>query len=68
MKLNAPNPMDRALNYLKTFELRRSLAWAVRLKNRYTAADATANEALEHAICPRRYFNFVDCRKDQPDD
>ncbi|MGD0744625.1 MAG: hypothetical protein ABSA45_05675 [Verrucomicrobiota bacterium] len=51
MKLKAPNPMDRALEYLKTFEFRRSIAWAVRLMNRYTAAEATANEALASAIC-----------------
>jgi hypothetical protein len=38
--------------YLKTFEFRQSLAWAVRLMNRYTAAEATANEALGRAICP----------------
>jgi hypothetical protein len=43
--------MDRALEYLKTFEFRRSIAWAVRLMNRYTAAEATANEALASAIC-----------------
>ena len=38
--------------YLKTFELLRSLPWAVRLMNRYTAAEMTANEALGRAICP----------------
>jgi len=39
--------------YLKTFELLRSLPWAVRLMNRYTAAEMTANAALGRAICPR---------------
>jgi hypothetical protein len=38
--------------YLKTFELLRSLPWAVRLMNRYTAAEMTANAALGRAICP----------------
>ena len=38
--------------YLKTFEFRRSLAWAIRLMNRYTAAEATANEASNGAVCP----------------
>ena len=39
--------------YLKTFEFQLSLAWAVRLMKRYTAAEVTANEALGRAICPR---------------
>ena len=43
--------------YLKTFEFRRNLAWAVRLMNRYTAAEVTANEALGRAICPRTNFS-----------
>lgn len=38
--------------YLKTFEFRQSLAWAVRLMNRYTAAEVTANAALRRGICP----------------
>ena len=38
--------------YLKTFEFQQSLAWAIRLLNRYTAAETTANEALGRAICP----------------
>ena len=41
-----------ASGYMKTFEFRRSLAWAVRLMNRYTAAKVTANAALKRAICP----------------
>ena len=40
--------------YLKTFELLRSLPWAVRLMNRYTAAEMTANAALGRAICPEK--------------
>jgi hypothetical protein len=38
--------------YLKIFEFRQSLAWAVNLMNRYTAVEVTANEALGRAICP----------------
>jgi len=38
--------------YLKTFEFRRSLAWAVRLMNRYISAEVTANAALGRAIYP----------------
>ena len=37
--------------FLKTFEFQQSLAWAIRLMRRYTAAETTANEALERAIC-----------------
>ena len=40
--------------FLKTFEFRRSLPWAVRLMKRYTAGEVTANEALGHAIWPER--------------
>ena len=39
--------------YLKTFEFRQCLAWAVNLMNRYTAAEVTANEALGCANCLR---------------
>ena len=38
--------------YLKTYEFQQSLAWAVRLMNRYTAAEVTANGALNRAVCP----------------
>ena len=38
--------------YLKTFEFQQSMAWAIRLLNRYTSAETTANEALGHANCP----------------
>ena len=38
--------------YLKTFEFEQSLAWAIRLMLRYTAAETTANEASGNAICP----------------
>jgi hypothetical protein len=38
--------------YLKTFEFRRSLVWAVRLINRYAVAETTANAALIRAVCP----------------
>ena len=38
--------------YLKTFEFQQSMAWAIRLLNRYTAAETTANAALRHDICP----------------
>jgi len=39
--------------FLRTFEFRHSLPWAVRLMNRYTADEVAANEALERARCPR---------------
>jgi hypothetical protein len=38
--------------YLKTFEFRRSLAWAVRLMKRYMSAKAATNAALGSAVCP----------------
>jgi hypothetical protein len=38
--------------YLKTFEFRRSLAWAARLMNRYLTNETTANEGLGRAVCP----------------
>jgi hypothetical protein len=38
--------------YLKTFEFRRSLVWAVRLINRYSVAETAANAALSRAVCP----------------
>ena len=38
--------------YLKTFEFQQSMAWAIRLLNRYTAAETTVNAALGHDICP----------------
>jgi hypothetical protein len=38
--------------FLKTFEFQKPLAWAVRLLNRYTAAELTANAVLGRAICP----------------
>jgi hypothetical protein len=38
--------------YLKTYEFRQSMAWAVELLNRYTAVEVTPNEALGLAICP----------------
>jgi hypothetical protein len=37
--------------YLRTFEFRRSLAWAARLMKRYLGAEMTANEALGSAGC-----------------
>ena len=46
--------------YLKTFEFRQSLAWAVRLMARYTMVEATANEALGQAICPEPNLNKVE--------
>lgn len=36
--------------FLRTYEFAHSLAWAVRLMRRYTAAETTANEALADAI------------------
>lgn len=39
--------------YLKTFEFRRSLAWAGRLMKRYLAGETTPNEGLGRAVCPR---------------
>ena len=38
--------------YLKTFEFQQSMAWSIRLLNRYTAAETTANAALGRGICP----------------
>ena len=38
--------------YLKTFEFRRSLAWAGRLMKRYLSGETTANEGLGRAVCP----------------
>ena len=43
--------------FLRTFEFRHSLPWAVRLMNRYTADEVAANEALERARCPRTKRN-----------
>jgi len=39
--------------YLKTFEFRKPLSWAVRLIERYEANDKAANAARKLAICPR---------------
>ena len=39
--------------YLKTFEFRRSLAWAARLMKRYLTDETPPNEGLGRAICPR---------------
>jgi hypothetical protein len=38
--------------YLRTFEFQRPLSWALRLMSRYSAAETTANAALNRAICP----------------
>jgi hypothetical protein len=38
--------------YLKTFEFRRSLAWAVRLMNRYMSAEMSANARMGRAVGP----------------
>ena len=38
--------------YLKTFEFRRSLAWAVRLMKRYKAGETATNAGLDGAVCP----------------
>jgi hypothetical protein len=38
--------------YLKTFEFRRSLAWAGRLIKRYMAGETATNAALGRAVCP----------------
>ena len=38
--------------YLKTFEFRPSLAWAVRLMKRYLAHLTPTNEGLGRAACP----------------
>jgi len=43
--------------FLRTFEFRHSLAGAVRVMARYTAAEETANAALERARCPRTNRN-----------
>ncbi len=39
--------------YLKTFEFRRPLAWAVRLMKRYMADGKATNDGLNRAVCPR---------------
>lgn len=39
--------------YLRTFEFRHSLAWAIRLLERYTASETTANEEIIRANWPR---------------
>ena len=38
--------------YLKTFEFRRSLAWAARLMKRYMANEMATNDGLNRAVCP----------------
>ncbi len=38
--------------YLKTFEFRRSLAWAARLMKRYMADGMATNDGLNRAVCP----------------
>jgi hypothetical protein len=38
--------------YLKTFEFRKSMAWAVRLMKRYVATETATNEASNRAVCP----------------
>ena len=38
--------------YLKTFEFRKSLAWASRMMKRYLAAEVTPNAASNRAVCP----------------
>lgn len=43
--------------FLRTFEFRHSLAGAVRVMARYSAAEETANAALERARCPRTNRN-----------
>jgi hypothetical protein len=40
--------------YLRTFEFRHSLGWAVRLMNRYTANVTRTGAASNLAICPER--------------
>jgi hypothetical protein len=40
--------------YLRTFEFRHSLGWAVRLLHRYTANVTRTGAALNLAICPER--------------
>ena len=38
--------------YLKTFEFRRPMGWAVRLMKRYRAEEKATNARLESAVCP----------------
>jgi hypothetical protein len=38
--------------YLKTFEFRRSLAWAIRLMKRYMSDGKATNAAPNSAVCP----------------
>ena len=38
--------------FLRIFEFRQSLAWALRMVKRFTADEVTANEALGRAVCP----------------
>ncbi len=40
--------------YLRTFEFRHSLTWAVRLMKRYMASEMATNAGLGRAICPRK--------------
>ncbi len=40
--------------YLKTFEFRRSLAWAQRLMKRYMAGEAATSAASGRVVCPAR--------------
>ena len=39
--------------FLRTFEFRHSLPWALGLMDRYTAAETPTNDALGSASCPR---------------
>lgn len=39
--------------FLRTFEFKRSLSWAIGLMKRYTAGEVVTNGALGRAICPK---------------
>jgi hypothetical protein len=39
--------------FLRTFEFKQPLSWAIKLMARYTASEKVTNEGLSRAICPR---------------
>ena len=43
--------------FLRTFEFKRPMSWAIRLLSRYTADEETANAALNSAIRPESNFS-----------
>ena len=39
--------------FLRTYEFKRPISWAIKLMERYTSVETPPNEALDDAICPR---------------